>query len=79
MIAKDFGREIDAIFVRYGYDQMVPPMARYLLLVAFCCTPIVLLFVLICCCDDTYPPEIPKKVAPLVPGPNAKKSTEKIE
>lgn len=55
LIAKDFAREIDQVFIRYGFDKMVPPVYRYLLLAAFCCTPIALLFVLICCCDDSYP------------------------
>jgi len=50
--AKDIAREIDYLFKSYGYDEFVPPFARYLLVVLLCCSPILLLFILMCFCDD---------------------------
>jgi hypothetical protein len=53
-MGKEFAREIDHLFISYGYGEMVPPTARYLIIAGFCATPVILLFVLMLCCNDDY-------------------------
>ena len=60
--AKDGAREIDMLFVHFGYDKMVPPTARYMLAIGIITLPITLLIVLLCCCgDDEEPLKTPQK------------------
>ncbi len=45
-------REIDYVFYSMGFDEIVPPVVRYVLALTVCCMPIILVIVLLCCCSD---------------------------
>ena len=63
----DAAREIDGIFIHYGYDKTVPPVARYVMASSVITLPITLLIVMICCCGDDVDEEALKKAAAKAP------------
>ena len=52
--AKLLAREIDHVFYTMGFDEIVPPVVRYVLAVTLCCMPVILVLVLLCCCNDDF-------------------------
>lgn len=70
------------VFVHYGYDKMVPPVARYTMAGAIVTMPLTFLFILLCCCSDDFSDELSKAAGPKVSaakGASPKRKPEKID